>query len=73
MLREKRNDMRLSLRKLAKKSGISKTYLIDMERYPSKCNPTFEIMFNLEQSLNIEPGTVYLYFLDSRKNMSNID
>ncbi|NMF04597.1 helix-turn-helix domain-containing protein [Clostridium beijerinckii] len=69
MLRKRRNDIGLSLRKLSKISGISKTYLISMEKYPNRCNPTFEIIFKLEKSLLVEHGTVYLYFADLRKDI----
>lgn len=40
-----------------------------MEKYPNKCNPTFEVMFKLEKSLLVEHGTVYLYFSDLRKDI----
>jgi transcriptional regulator with XRE-family HTH domain len=69
LLRKIRNDAGISLRKLSKMSGISKTYLIDMEIHPNKCNPTFEMIFNLEQSLKVKPGTVYLYFVDIINNL----
>lgn len=71
LLREIREGIGISIRKLAQISGISKTYLIDIEKHPGKCNPTFDMMFNLEESLNIEPGTVYLYFVHCRKNNIN--
>lgn len=68
MLREIRINKGLSLRELAKISGISRTYLLDIERNPGKVNPTIDMIIQLEKSLNVEPGTIYLYFVYCRKN-----
>lgn len=68
LLRVIRLNAGLSLRELSKRSGISKTYLIDMEKYPHKCNPTINKIFILEEALNVEYGTVYLYLIECRKN-----
>jgi transcriptional regulator with XRE-family HTH domain len=65
-LRKIRKDKGLSLHKLSEISGISKAYLIDMEKHPDKCNPSFNFIFRLEQSLNLEHGEIYSYFVYCR-------
>lgn len=71
MLREIRINKGLSLRALSRISGISRTYLIDMEKHPGQVNPTVDMIIHLEKSLNVKPGTIYLYFVYCREN--NID
>ena len=68
LLKEIRETKGLSLRRLAKISGISKAYLADMENNPNSCNPSFNFIFKLEQSLNLEHGEIYLYFVHCRIN-----
>jgi transcriptional regulator with XRE-family HTH domain len=68
LLKKLRENKGLSLRKLAKISGVSKTYLADMENNPNICNPSFNFIFKLEKSLDLEPGEIYLYFVYCRKN-----
>ena len=67
LLREIRESKGFSLRELAKVSGISKTHLSNMENHPTKSNPTIDKIFKLEQALNVEYGTVYLYLVLKKK------
>ena len=73
LLRKIRKSKGLSIRKLSKISGISKTYLAKMENHPILSNPTVDKIFKLEESLRVEYGTVYLYLIESRKNINNIE
>lgn len=67
MLKQMRKDKKITQLNLRLKLGISSGYMSELETCPSTCNPTFDLIFNLEKELNIEHGIVYLYFVESRQ------
>ena len=62
LLEEKRTEKELSLTQLAEKIGVSKSYLSKMEKHPSACNPTVNVIFRLSKELGISSYRILHYF-----------
>ncbi|WP_236886743.1 helix-turn-helix domain-containing protein [Clostridium beijerinckii] len=62
LLEEKRTEKELSLTELALKIGVSKSYLSKMEKHPSACNPTVNVIFRLSKELGISSYRILHYF-----------
>jgi len=52
-LQQLRKDKNYSLRKLAKLSGLSHSFICDIEH--GRCNPSIETLRNLAKCLGVEP------------------
>lgn len=69
MLKEKRNKFRLTQSKLAKKIGISKSYLSKLERHPAHCNPSVNLILKLSKELDLDPMEIFLYFIKDKLSL----
>lgn len=58
-LYEIRIKKRLTIRELAKMSGVSKSMINNIEN--NKCHPTIMIMCQLAAALNVNPSDLYSY------------
>lgn len=66
MLKDKRKEKKISQSKLAKKLGISESYLSKLEKHPSLCNPSVNLILKLSEELTLDPVKVFLYFIKEK-------
>ncbi|CUU49916.1 MULTISPECIES: helix-turn-helix domain-containing protein [Clostridium] len=69
MLKRKRRELNLTQSKLAKKLGISKSYLSKLEKHPSTCNPNINFILKLSKELNLDPTEIFLYFIENKDHL----
>ncbi|WP_338463060.1 helix-turn-helix domain-containing protein [Brevibacillus borstelensis] len=55
-LRSRRNELNLTLRQLAEKTGVSHTHISEIEN--GKCAPSFETTMKLAKSLDMNPNSI---------------
>ncbi|MGE7274387.1 helix-turn-helix domain-containing protein [Brevibacillus panacihumi] len=55
-LRNRRNELNLTLRQLAEKTGVSHTHISEIEN--GKCAPSFETTMKLAKSLDMNPNSI---------------
>lgn len=55
-LRNRRNELNLTLRQLAEKTGISHTHISEIEN--EKCVPSFDTAMKLAKALDINPNSI---------------
>ncbi|WP_238886354.1 helix-turn-helix domain-containing protein [Clostridium sp. YIM B02551] len=66
MLRNLRNRKKLTQEELAKKLGISQSYLSKLENeHEYHANVTMELIVNISIELNTSPIMIFIYFLKS--------
>ncbi len=68
MIKETRQEKRITQSKLAKNLGISKGYLSKLEKHPSLCNPNINLILKLSKELTVDPVKVFLYFIEKKTN-----
>ena len=66
MLKEKRRELKLTQSNLAKRLGISKSYLCKLEKHPSNCNPNINFILKLSNELDLDPTEIFLYFIEKK-------
>jgi transcriptional regulator with XRE-family HTH domain len=71
LLEKRRLEKKLSLSQLAAKIGVTKGYLSRIEKHPQECNPTIIIILKLAKELDINPVSIFLYFVKNRKDQNN--
>lgn len=73
MIKEKRQEKRITQSKLAKNLGISKGYLSKLEKHPSLCNPNVNLILKLSKELTIDPVNIFLYFIREKSGLINLE
>lgn len=66
MIKEIRKEKRISQSKLAKNLGISESYLSKLEKHPSLCNPSINLILKISEELSLDPVNIFLYFIKDK-------
>lgn len=71
MLKKKRREKHLTQSELAKKIGITESYVNKLEKHPKVCNPSVNLILKLSKELGINPIEIFLFFIKSREDQDN--
>lgn len=66
MIKKLRKKKGLTQSQLAKLCNLEQSYISELERYPSNCNPTLDTMINLAIALEIREVSLVVYFVEKR-------
>lgn len=66
MIKEKRKEKKITQSELAKKLGISKSYMSKLENHPFLCNPNVNLILKISKELTLDPMKVFLYFIKNK-------
>lgn len=71
MIKDLRKKKGYTQVQLASLCSLKQSYISELERYPSNCNPTLETIINIAIALDVDELSLFEYFLKKRVEVSN--
>lgn len=68
MLKKKRREKHLTQSELARKIGITESYVNKLEKHPQVCNPSVNLILKLSKELGVNPIEIFLFFIKNRED-----